>query len=208
MFEEVVTSETVEVITDISAATNGFYLAGGTGLALQLGHRMSLDLDFFSPVPFNTDIIANKIVPGEILFATEGTLHCELKGVKLSFLFYPEPLIYPETIWRGIRLADWRDIAAEKIKTISQRGAKKDFYDLYAVLKLKISIKELCQVVNKRFRGSGINRYHVLKSIFYFEEAEIDPDPVILIKDGDWQWRRVRDFFEKNIQEFEKHLLR
>ncbi|WP_460176483.1 nucleotidyl transferase AbiEii/AbiGii toxin family protein [Thermodesulfovibrio hydrogeniphilus] len=84
----------------------------------------------------------------------------------MSFLYYNHPLIYPTISWQKVRVADFKDITAEKIKAISQRGTKKDFYDLYAVLKLKLSIKEACVIFKKRFASSGINFYHVLKSLF------------------------------------------
>ncbi|MFH0925531.1 MAG: nucleotidyl transferase AbiEii/AbiGii toxin family protein [bacterium] len=208
MFEDVITPEAKKALSQISKAVEKFYLAGGTGLALQLGHRLSIDLDFFSFELFNLDVLIEKINPEKILFSDEGTIHCEKNGVKLSFLFYREPLVYSELRWLDIKMADWKDIAAEKIKAISQRGAKKDFYDIYAVLKLKLRISELCEIFKKRFTSSGINKYHVLKSLVYFEDAEDEPEPIILIKDNDWQWEKVKGFFEGNVREFEKGLIR
>jgi len=110
--------------------------------------------------------------------------------VKLSFLYYSHPLIYPTISWRKVPVADFKDITAERIKAISQRCTKKDFYDLYAVLKLKLSIKEACVIFKKRFTSSGINLYYVLKSLF-FEDAEEDPKPILLVKGKDWEWRGV-----------------
>ncbi|MFH1147989.1 MAG: nucleotidyl transferase AbiEii/AbiGii toxin family protein [Pseudomonadota bacterium] len=207
MFEYVMTAEALDALDRISSRIKAFYLAGGTGLALQLGHRRSLDLDFFSSQPFNVDVILTKIEPEDVLLTAEGTVHCVKDGVKLSFLFYREPLSYPELVWRNTGVADWRDIATDKIKTVSQRGAKKDFYDIFAVLKLRLSIEELCRIFRDRFSGSGINRYHVLKSLVYFEDAESDPEPVMLLPDADWKWDRIKAFFEANIREFEKCLL-
>jgi hypothetical protein len=115
--------------------------------------------------------------------------------------------LYPTIKWHSIEIADWKDIVAEKFKTISQRGSKKDFYDLYAVLKLKLSIEEACQIFKERFSASGLNMYHVLKSIVFFEDAVDEPTPIILMSGREWEWESIKDFFEQNISKFEKGLL-
>lgn len=207
MFEKVLPKNAIWVINNLSQTLNEFYLSGGTGLALQIGHRKSLDLDFLTTEIFNTEILLEKIRPEKILLVREGTIHCELNKVKLSFLFYSQPLIYEPIIWRNIKIADYKDITAEKFKSISQRGRKKDFYDLYAVLQLKLSIEEACNAFKARFASSGINFYFVLKSLVYFEDAEEEPQPILLLKGREWEWKNVKKFFEKNIRNFEKFLL-
>ena len=206
MFEEVLYSKTVEVIESLGPNLETFYLAGGTGLALQLGHRRSDDLDFFSGSLFNTDAILSLISPDKVLFTSTGTVHCEIKDIRISFFYYNVPLIYPALSWHGIKVANYKDIVAEKIKTISQRGAKKDFLDLYAVLKMKHSISEVCGFFKKRFAASGINFYHVIRSLVYFEDAESEPNPLILLPEKDWQWDDVKSFFINNISIFEHEL--
>lgn len=207
MFENVLPENGTEVIDTLSPKISDFYLAGGTGLSLQLGHRKSADLDFFSPTIFNTEILLKNIQPDKTFLVKEGTIHCELKKVKLSFLYYKQPLVHPTIIWRGINLADWRDITAEKFKAIAQRGTKKDFYDLFAVLQLKLSIDEACWIFKKRFASSDINMYHILKSMTFFEDAEEEPSPVLLMEYGEWQWEKIKKFFEQNIKQFEKCLI-
>lgn len=207
MFEEILPEKTIRTIEKLSIHINHFYLAGGTGLSLQLGHRQSLDLDFFSLKIFNVDKLLDEIAPDKIFFVEKGTVHCEIENIKFSFLSYKQPLIYPLILWRKLNLADWKDIIAEKFKAISQRGTKKDFYDLYAVLKLKISIEEVCRIFKDRFTLSGINFYHVLRSLVFFEDADDEPFPVLMSKNADWEWEQVKKFFEQNIREFEKHLI-
>lgn len=207
MFEKVLPKNTLKIIKSISSKITDFYLAGGTGLALQIGHRNSADLDFFSPRVFNTEFIIHTIKPDKVFLVREGTIHCELQEVKLSFLFYQQPLTYSAIKWKSLHVADYRDIAAEKFKTISQRGSKKDFYDLYAVLKMKLSIDEACIIFKERFYSSGINMYHVLKGITFFEDAEYEPSPMLVKKGVDWGWGNVKKYFEKNIKQFEKNLL-
>jgi len=107
----------------------------------------------------------------------------------------------------GIEVADWRDIIAEKFKTIAQRGSKKDFYDLFEVFySERLSIKEAVEIFKKRFQETGLNLYHVLKSLVYFEDADLEPDP-IYIKKPTPQWNRIKEFFVQNIQEFSKEML-
>lgn len=207
MFEQVLSKGALKVIIDLSGRIRGFYLAGGTGLALQLGHRRSEDFDFFSPEPFSTDALLEKIRPDSTLVVREGTIHCELKGIKLSFLFFRQPLVWPTISWRGVDVADWRDITAEKFRAISDRGSKKDFCDLYAVLQTKLSIEEACSVFKRRFSSSGINMYHVLRSITFFEEAEHDPQPILITQGKEWEWETVKTFFEKNVQQFKDGLM-
>ncbi len=206
MFEKVLPVNASSVLKRIAPHLKGFYLAGGTGLALQLGHRRSADLDFFNNHSFNTDLLISAIKPDKVIMVVEGTVHCELETVKLSFLYYAVPRLYPAITWQNFNLADWRDIAAEKIKTIALRGSKKDFYDLFAVIKLNLSIEQVCQIFKERFPSTTINYYHVLRSLTFFEEAEGEPDPGLIMKGEEWAWDSVKDFFIKNIRIFEKEL--
>jgi len=207
MFAKVLTTATPAVIRRLAPRLEGFYLAGGTGLALQLGHRKSDDLDFFSLERFQGEALKEKLSLQKALFSREGTLHGQIGACKLTFLYYPEPLAYPLIHWRGMAIADWRDICAEKFKVVSQRGSKKDFYDLYALLKSKASIAEACGCFKKRFAARGMNMYHILKSLVYFDDAEAEPSPILFKKGSGWAWKDVKTFFIQSIREFEKELL-
>jgi hypothetical protein len=144
MHDDILTPEALELASLIKNGITGFYLAGGTGLALQLGHRKSEDLDFFSTIPFHPQTISDYIKAEKISEIRENALHCIKNGVKLTFLFYDVHLTMPTILWNGLEVASWEDIVAEKVKTISQRGAKKDFYDVYGTIILKASIKDVC----------------------------------------------------------------
>jgi len=204
MFEELLSKRAIEVVELLSPHLESFYLAGGTGLALQLGHRKSDDLDFFSDKLFNTDALLSLISVDKVIFTAAGTVHCDIKGIRISFLYYEVPLIYPTVSWHGINVADLKDIVAEKIKTISQRGSKRDFIDLYAVLKMKYSVPEVCNLFKQRFKRSDINLYHVVKSLVFFEYADQEPSPVIALAGDDWKWENIKSFFVDNIKLFEK----
>jgi len=206
MFEEILSPEAINIIESLSPHLDTFYLAGGTGLALQLGHRRSDDLDFFSDRTFNPDSILARISADKVFFTELGTVHCELRGIRISFLYYNVPLIQPPLPWRGIKVAHYKDIVAEKVKTISQRGSKKDFIDLYAILILKGSIKEVCELFTNRFMALDMNYYHVLKSLIFFEDAEQEPSPLMLLTGEDWKWEKIKAFFLNNIVLFEHEL--
>ena len=208
MFQEVLSEKTQDLINKISGQVSSFYLAGGTGLALQLGHRLSEDLDLFSEESFDTEEIKAVIAPEKVISLRPQTLHCVKDGIRLSFLFYDVPLCYPLQIWRGLHVAAWQDIVAEKIKTVSQRGSKKDFWDVYSVIALRSSIDEVGGLFLKRFKGTGINLYHVVKSMVYFEDADKEPEPILLPNGKKSDWEKIKQFFEANIKVLEAALIK
>jgi len=194
-----------------SIGDQGFYLAGGSGLALQIGHRVSEDLDFFTSRAFVSSSLATSLAAkadrsSEILMEVQ-TFIADLDGVKCSFLYYEIPLIFEMVFYEGMRAADWRDILAEKFKTLAQRGSKKDFFDIFCVLQSKkISLGEAVFIFRRRFQSSGVNFYHVLRSLAYFEDADPEPDPKIL-KGFDVSWQEVKSFFIDRQPEFERYFL-
>lgn len=174
----------------------GWYLAGGTALALQFDHRVSVDLDFFTP---NTDFDAKQII--STLSANQwttslrekGTLYGELKGAKISFIAYPffvpqQPFISHQFI----NILDARDIAVMKIIAISQRGKKRDFFDLYWYITQKEHLIDVLKRVESQYPKLRHNYHHIVKSLTYFEEAEEDPEPQIFF---DSSWNQVKKHF-------------
>lgn len=213
MFTGVFPKETKTALRRISPIIRGkgFYLAGGGGLSLQFGHRISEDLDLFSLNPFDSLGISSLLKRGsstsEEILLEENTLLLLLDGVRLSFFYYPVSLLFRPLEFEGIEVADWRDIMAEKFKTIAQRGSKKDFYDLFEVFcSERLSIKEAVEIFKERFKETGINFYHVLKSLTYFEDADSEPEP-FYIKGPKPEWEDIKDFFISNIQRFSQEML-
>ena len=163
-------------------------LAGGTGLALQLGHRYSEDLDFFSGEAFEPDLLIRRlstIAPLSIQSRSEATLHAVLRGLRVSFLGLQEPLVYPGTPYRGLTIADPRDIAVMKLVAIGGRGSRKDFVDLYFFLQAGGDLESILELTHRRFRKVDYNEYHLLKSLVYFEDAESEPMPRML-REASW----------------------
>src|SRR3989338_2797980 len=124
----------------------GFYLAGGTALSLQLGHRISIDFDFFSEkeIPANLLELVERsfmgIGPQHALVNNKDELTLTINETKTTFLYYPFPLFYPLVEWEGIKLASIQEIAVMKAYTIGRRGTFKDYVDLYYILKFGITI--------------------------------------------------------------------
>jgi hypothetical protein len=169
-----------------------FYLAGGTALALQLGHRRSADLDFFTARPFDEEVLLGEIhhLPEfELISKAPGTIHAQTQGVKITFLGYDYPVLFPFSSWLGADLADPRDIACMKISAIASRGTRRDFVDLYAACR-RYGLADLGQLFLRKY--GRVSLVHVAKSLTYFEDAEKDPMPNMLTP---LEWTEVKDFF-------------
>ena len=193
---EVITEAVERTLRDlqrISALTN-FYLAGGTGLALHVGHRRSIDLDFFTREPFGPEAILGRLekLDGlQVLAKDLETLHLNLRETKVSFLGYRYPLLFPCLALHEVKIADPRDIACMKISAIAGRGTKRDFIDLYAVSK-HYELEQLLAWFKEKYAQANYSMMHILKSLTYFEEAEKDPMPDMLVG---LTWERVKQFF-------------
>jgi hypothetical protein len=153
-------------------------LAGGTGLALQFGHRYSEDLHFFRVEEFESEQLIDQVSNlGSLSIQSRSsrTLHVVLAGLRVSFIGMEAPLLYPGTSYRGLNLADPRDIAVMKLVAIGGRGSRKDFVDLYFFLQTGGSLESTFDLVRRRFPKVDYNEYHLLKSLVYFEDAEAEP---------------------------------
>lgn len=180
---------------------SGWYLAGGTALALSTGNRKSLDLDFFTQEK-NFDekkLIARFLKNKEWQTDVEekNTIYGELFKAKVSFIAYPFFIPKQEPIWRGsMKVLRPKDIAVMKITAISQRGRKRDFFDLYWCAKNIESLEEIIKRLPVQYPAVAHDYHHILKSLVYFEDAESDPEPEI---NFDANWKKVKNFFIKEI---------
>lgn len=202
---EVLPSVSTEILSNLykTVPLFKFYLAGGTGLALLLGHRFSQDFDFFSMELFNEEILLQKLKGQRNLSdisKDEHTLHFILKGIKISLLGFPYPLLFPLKEFElnsgaSINVADERDIACMKISAISGRGTKRDFIDLYVASRI-FNLSDLVKLFLKKFSLTPYNNVHILKSLTYFADAEAEPMPDMLIP---LSWDDVKKFFTSEI---------
>lgn len=181
-----------------------FVLAGGTALALQKGHRISYDLDFFTLQGFRNDALIPEIKKAvkdfQVLSEEEGSLTLDIGGVKVSFLQYDYPFIAEAVVLGRTRLAGVLDIAAMKIIAINQRGAKRDFVDLYAILQ-EIPFHQVARHTVLRFGKERINPVQTGKSLVYFADADTNPDPAYR-KGMELDWEDIKKFFRGHVKQF------
>lgn len=177
-----------------------WYLAGGTALALQAGHRKSVDLDFFTERKKFDEKKIEELMKSRGKWITtslsEGTLYGEFFGAKMSFIAYPffVPAM-PMHKYNTVAIMTPADIAVMKIIAVSQRGRKRDFFDLYWICQ---NVQPLSLIIPRVHKQYAIhqNLTHILKSLVYFKDAENDPEPEIYFKAN---WSTVKKFFIKEI---------
>ena len=180
--------------------TDAWTLAGGTALALQIGHRYSEDLDFFHTRSFDVDDLLARIAQiGDVrvLARTGDRLHVLLADLRISFLKTGMPLLFPAIEYRGLRLADPQDIAVMKVIAIGGRGSRKDFVDLYCLLKGGMNLPRILSLIERRFASIDYNAYHLQKSLVWFDDAEAEPMPRMI---RDIEWHSVRREIEGAVK--------
>ena len=174
------------------------YLAGGTACALQIGHRISLDLDFFTEKEFNMEVVLKQLekLPGFKLDQTaKWTIWGSFPKVKFSYFYYPYPLIKKTSVFSKINLASLEDIAAMKIVALGDRGTKRDFIDLYFLAK-KFSLEQIFKFYDQKYHKLANNLFHIMRSIDYFNDADEQETPKMLISVS---WDEVKEFFKKEV---------
>ena len=202
---EVMTPAETRALKDIgqNPTTKAFFLAGGTAIALHLGHRRSVDLDWFTTEEIGdyaqqagrmqkdiSHFVLDKIAPQ--------TIYCTVRKVRCSFIGLPYPLLGPtlELPGFGCRVAGLDDLAAMKLAAVAQRGAKKDFIDVFALVREHRPLKDLIAVYKKRHRFK--EAAHLLNALVYFDDADGDPMPQMIWKTG---WKEVKDAIREDVKQ-------
>jgi predicted nucleotidyltransferase component of viral defense system len=181
--------------------SSGWYLAGGTALALQVGNRKSVDLDFFTTQKDfdNAELLSNfkNNKNWQTSIDKKNTIYGELFNAKVSFIAYPFFLPKQKPLWHGsIKVLSATDIAVMKVIAVSQRGRKRDFFDLFWCAQNIESLEDIIKRLKIQYSAVAHNYHHILKSLVYFDDADNDPEPVIYFKTS---WRQVKNFFIKEI---------
>ena len=180
-------------ISSVEIIASTFALAGGTSLALQIGHRQSIDLDFFSPEEFNIreleiTLSGSKEFSFQFINSNSRMLFCYINNIKCDFVNEPATLINPFLNIDKAHYFSVEDIAAMKMHTICGRGKKKDFFDIYALLQL-FTWKDLLNFFKKKYNEDQL--YFLWRSIMYFEDADQDPD-IRGLKPFDKNWEEIK----------------
>lgn len=186
-----------------------YYMVGGTALSLQLGLRESYDFDFCVKREFNNEILLNelkKIGNVEVMQNQKGTCDILLNNVQVSFFYYPNKILKDFVISdeiKKLKIASILDIAIMKIVAIGGRGAKKDFFDLYNIIKkCNISVDEIVKGLIQKY-GKDVNYVNIIMGLSYFEDAEDEILPKSFV---DFNWEEIKKFFIKFQTEVQDRL--
>jgi len=188
LHNEILTPIQADIARKLGAVATQFncYLAGGTALALYLGHRRSEDFDWFASAPGVAIAAIVSAVEAadlhvDVTDMSPGTLLGRIQGVKVSFFDYPYPLLDPTIDWPEghARIASLRDLAAMKLLAIAQRGSRKDFVDIYELLRAGTDLKHI--LVDFRAKFGVQETISVRRGLVYFDDADAEPMPEMLV---------------------------
>lgn len=189
-----VEKQTLELLKQLQSQSelSDFHLAGGTALALYLGHRKSIDLDLFTPYPFDTTRLEHFLVTkfgfqGD--YSEQNTLKGRIDEVKIDCITHPYPLLQNPLEEEGVRLYSQPDIIAMKLSAIADNGSRlKDFIDI-AYLSTQYSFQEMLGFYVQKFPTSSPLR--PLKGITYFDD--IDHEETVVMLESTYSWQKIAD---------------
>jgi hypothetical protein len=199
LYLETIQSDTLGLLKCVQALPllSNTRLVGGTALALQIGHRQSIDLDLFGD--WGEGDLKLALEPCGTVVRTGGTGRLqfyELNQVKVDFVTYGYPWLKDSIIDDGLRLAQLEDIAAMKLEAITNRGSKKGFFDIAFLLEI-YSLQEMLSLYQEKYL-TGLNLL-VLRSLVYFDDAEDDPMPIML---KTMTWESAKERIQQAVREY------
>jgi hypothetical protein len=201
LYFETVNPATLELLIKLmkDSLLQDFVLVGGTSLALQIGHRISIDLDLFSNKAFEENDLAMHLLVNyqfELDFIAKRTIKGEINGIQIDCIAHQYPWIEKPIIVKNIRFASLMDIAAMKLNAIAGNGTRvKDFIDV-AFLSEKLSFNNMLEAYTKKYNSNPIIP---VKSLTYFEEINFD-EPLKMIKGETFNWKII----ENRLKELQK----
>ncbi len=210
IYKNILSEKHLEVLKKLKSLPKGTYMAGGTALALQLGHRTSLDFDFYTKEHFETEIVLKSFqqdVPDiKIERIAKDTLILDADGISVSLFYYPYELIRNLVSFEGINLASIEDVAAMKMVAVSMRGKRRDFIDVYYLLQ-KFSLEEIIKFTIEKY--PSYQPMVILKGLIYFKDAEKeDFSRGIKVFDKDFSWEKVKKKIFEEVEKYQSAILR
>ena len=196
--------DTLELLKKLAVQPElqGMRLVGGTSLALQYGHRQSVDLDFFGrPAVSQDDILSmiGRIGTYKLRNRTNNILQLIVKGVMVDIVDYSRyPWIDEPVCEDGLVLASPKDIAAMKINALEGRGSRKDFIDVYLLLQ-HYSLEELLQFYSQKYPNYSI--FRALLSLTYFDDAENESMPKMFVSDS---WNDIKTQISGVVRRYQR----
>jgi Nucleotidyl transferase AbiEii toxin, Type IV TA system len=198
---KVVEPKTLDLLRQIQSIHEfeDFRLVGGTALALLYGHRKSIDLDLFGQVKF-ADISFENVLTGfesiKIINNREYIKQYFINDIKVDFVSYPYRWLKNAIVAEGIKLAALEDILAMKLAAITNRGTKKDFIDMYFLLK-EYSLDDMLSFYKEKYPDGS--PFLVLKSLIYFNDAEDEEMPFMF---APLSWQTVKETIVEHHKQY------
>ncbi len=184
----------------------GFYLAGGTALSLRIKHRISADFDFYKQSEFNYETILLELQKRSkktvLIQKAANTLIVKVDGVEISLFVYPYKLLKPLIGTKYIDLASIEDIVAMKLVAIIQRGIRRDFVDLYFLIKY-LGFAKIFELTEKKY--PHFNKYIGLQGISYFGDADIPSERKLTLFEP-VTWKEIKSLIIIEAKKFKKTL--
>jgi len=192
LYYQTIDSTTLELLKRLQASPlfSNMRLVGGTSLALQIGHRKSIDIDLFGQLNVDYEILIEELRSiGEVRpLNNSRNIHCFLiNHIKVDIVNYNYPWIENPLVIDDLILAQFEDIVAMKLNAILGRGSKKDFIDLFFLLK-EFTLKESINFYNQKYNDGS--EFLVLKSLVYFDDANQEEMPFMF---DPISWVEIKD---------------
>lgn len=206
LFKEAVDTSTLELLKSLQSLQylRGFYLVGGTGLALYNGHRKSVDIDLFSDFAFDTTAMLENLAQDfdfRLLFSAANTLKIAIGETEVDIIAHRYRLLYKPVTEEEISLLSEPDIIAMKLNAISTSGQRiKDFIDIYFLL-YKYDLKTILDFYLEKY--SQQNDMLILKSLIYFDDVQESEWPV-LIREPGLKWKDVKRKIQKKVIDYSR----
>lgn len=207
--KQAVETSTLELIRELQSKVyfKDFFLVGGTALALNLGHRKSIDIDLFSNFNFDTQSLLENLTHDfqfNLFYSASNTLKGSIANVKIDVLAHRYPFVNEPLYADGISMLSTEDIIAMKLNAISVSGQRvKDFIDIFFLLE-KYSIENMLDFYRKKY--SLQNEVNVLKSLIWFNDVDLSDWPVML-KNINLKWDTVKKEISKSVKNYMKAAL-
>jgi predicted nucleotidyltransferase component of viral defense system len=202
LFYETIHAQTLGLLKKLQSEDlfSNLRLVGGTSLALQIGHRISVDIDLFGDLKCDNITLNNtlkSLAQYRIIQQTENIHIYNIENIKVDVVNYPYPWLQAPVTKDGLTLAAIEDIAAMKLAAITGRGSKKDFIDLYFLLQ-RFSLEELLHLYSKKYNEGSV--FMVLRSLAYFDDAEEELMPKMFV---DIKWEKVKETIIDKLKSFQ-----
>lgn len=207
LYQNAVPTAALGVLKKVSAFNQlkSFALGEGTTLALRLGHRLSVDLDFFTNTSFDTSalfqLITKEFSSAELLFEQNQTMLFSIDDIKVDFVSYPFPWLRPFDMVECIRLISLKDNIPMKLQAAGNRNAKKDYWDI-ATLLTQYPLDEMLKIFKIKF--PQIDTGYIVHSLTDFEKADTEPDPDIY---ANITWDEIKLLLRNEVKKYTGDLL-